>query len=147
MLTLFFSFFCFSYCVGFHVCSLKPAAFVFTEPCMSSFLFFIIFTLILCRQADVFDGVTWGQIWVPFHCICPVFDVISWSSSSLTSTSASPGSANSEHYWVKKKQAVCNVILNGNQLHMLSSPQSSAMGWQQFVLSSVPLVLLLHFSC
>lgn len=41
-----------------HVCSLKPAAFVFTEPCMSFFLFVIIFTLILCRQADVFDGVT-----------------------------------------------------------------------------------------
>lgn len=49
-----------------HVCSLKPAAFVFTEPCMSFFLFVIIFTLILCRQADVFDGVTWGQIWVLF---------------------------------------------------------------------------------
>lgn len=65
-----------------------PIAFVFTEPCMSFFLFVIIFTLILCKQADVFDGVIWGQIWVPFHCNCPVFDVIFWSSSSLTLTPA-----------------------------------------------------------
>lgn len=47
-----------SFCILVHVCSLKPAALVFTEPCMSFFLFVIIFTLILCRQADVFDGVT-----------------------------------------------------------------------------------------
>lgn len=67
----------------------------FTEPCTSFFLFVIFFTLILCRQADVFDGVTWGQIWVPFHCICPVFDVIFCPSSSLTQISAHLG-----HYWV-----------------------------------------------
>lgn len=48
----------FSFLCWLHVCILKPAAFVFTEPCMSFFLFVIIFTLILCRQADVFDGVT-----------------------------------------------------------------------------------------
>lgn len=95
-----------------HPCSFKSAAFVFTEPCTSFFSFVIIFTLILCWQAHVFDGVTWGQILVPLHCVCHVFDVISWSfSPPLTLVSA-------HHFWL----ILITVELKDEQYQRLWEP-------------------------
>lgn len=93
---------------------------------MSVFLL-LFFTLILCQQADVFDGVTWGQIWVHFHCICPVFDVHSWF---LFLSHPNSITVCSFYYCLIKR--VLTFVPEWENAAPLSSLQSQTEGWQQF---------------
>lgn len=69
---------------------------------------------------------------------CPVFDVISWSSSSLTLTSAHLGRLILTIIEVKK---ICSFKCDPEwePTAHVSSPQGSAEGWQQLISVSSPL--------
>lgn len=104
-------------------------------------LFVIIFTLILCWQADVFDGVTWGQTWVPFSlylsCLWCHFLVLFLSHPN----SSSSRSVNSDYYWV------FTVFLNGKLLHLSVPFRVKLRGDNSLtVLSSVPPLLSFYTS-
>lgn len=131
-------------------CALSPAALtVFTEPCMSFFSFVLFFTLILCRQADVFDGVDSRSDLSSFSlCTCPVLDVILCPSSSFHPdlSSSSVGLFKAD---VDISLLVFSSFFSLEATALLAAPPRAILaGWRsliEFFSSFASPVLPLHF--